>query len=55
MFTKEKDGWHARSVAENPETGEIEFMKAWNHPNLNMELDWYNSDDGAEFRKEWEL
>lgn len=55
MFTQQPDGWHANSVAENPATGEIEFMKSSSHPNHHMEVDWYNSDDGAEFRSQYEL
>jgi hypothetical protein len=58
MFTKEDDGYyHAHSVQENPETGEIEFMKSSTHPNHHMEIDWYNSDDpeAVKFRNEWEL
>ena len=41
MFTQRKDGWHAKSVAENPKTGEIEYMKSSNHPTRYMESDWY--------------
>lgn len=41
MFTQSKDGWHAKSVAENPKTGEIEYMKSSNHPTRYMESDWY--------------
>lgn len=41
MFNKLPDGWHARSVAENPNTGEIEYMKSENHPTRYMESDWY--------------
>lgn len=55
MFTQQPDGWHANSVAENPATGEIEFMKSSSHPNHHVEVDWYNSDDGAEFRSQYEL
>lgn len=55
MFTQQEDGWHAKSVSENPETGEIEFMKSSSHPNHHMEVDWYYSDDGAEFRSQYEL
>lgn len=55
MFIKQPDGWHANSVAENPTTGEIEFMKSSSHPNHHMEVDWYNSDDAAEFRGWYEL
>lgn len=41
MFTWKQDGWHAKSVAENPKTGEIEYMKSSNHPTRYMESDWY--------------
>lgn len=55
MFTQYEDGWHANSVAENPATGEIEFMKSSSHPSHSKEVDWYNSDDAAEFRSQYEL
>lgn len=55
MFIQQSDGWHANSVAENPATGEIEFMKSSTHPSHHMEVDWYNSDDAAEFRNQYEL
>lgn len=55
MFIQQPDGWHANSVAKNPATGEIEFMKSSSHPKHHMEVDWYNSDDGAEFRSQYEL
>lgn len=55
MFTQFKDGWHANSVAENPKTGEIEFMKSSSHPSIQQELDWYESDDASEFRSQYEL
>lgn len=56
MFTFEDDGlWHGKSVSENPNTGEIEFMKPDTHPTHQLEIDWYNSDDGASFRQEYEL
>lgn len=42
MFTQDKAGlFHARSIAENPETEEIEYMKASSHPTRYMESDWY--------------
>lgn len=42
MFTQDKAGlFHARSISENPETGEIEYMKASSHPTRYMESDWY--------------
>lgn len=55
MFTKDKDGWHAYTIAWNPETGEGEFMKSPDHPSIQQEIDWYNSDDGSEFKSEYEL
>ena len=55
MFTQFEDGWHANSVAENPKTGDIEFMKSSSHPSIQQELDWYNSDEGSEFRNQYEL
>lgn len=55
MFTQEQDGWHAYLVQENPATGEIEFMKSSSHPALQKELDWYNSDEAADFRSKFEL
>lgn len=47
--------WHGFTVAENPNTGELEFMKSSSHPTIQKELDWYNSDDGSEFRSQYEL
>lgn len=55
MFTQEKDGWHASTIAWNPKTGEGEFMKSPDHPSIQQELDWYNSDDGSKFRSDYEL
>lgn len=47
--------WHGFTVAENPNTGELEFMKSSSHPTIQKELDWYNSDDGTDFRSQYEL
>lgn len=47
--------WHGFTVAENPNTGELEFMKSSSHPTIWKELDWYNSDDGEDFRSQYEL
>ena len=47
--------WHAFSVAKNPTLDEYEFMKSSSHPSVQKELDWYNSDDANEFRKDYEL
>ena len=51
-FNQKDNSYHARSVAENPQTGDIEFMKSSNHPTIFMETDWYekgliHNDDGA--------
>lgn len=48
---------HLRSVYKDPKTGVYEFMKSKNHPTINMELDWFNSnnDDAKEFRKQYNL
>lgn len=42
---------HGASV--NPFTGV--FLKSRNHPTVQKELDWYNSPQGADFRREYEL
>ena len=65
MFVEQEDfddtgkslgkSWHGFTVAENPNTGELEFMKSSQHPTIQKELDWYNSDDGADFRSQYEL
>ena len=31
------------------------FLKRSSHPTLQLEIDWYNSPEGAEFKKEYEL
>ena len=41
MFLSFDGVYHAKSIAENPETGEIEYMKSANHPTRYMESDWY--------------
>ena len=51
-FNQKDDSYHAKSVAENPQTGDIEFMKSSNHPTIFMETDWYekgliHNDDGT--------
>lgn len=59
MFVEQEDllgkSWQGFNVAENPNTGELEFMKYSTYPTIQEELDWYNSDDGAEFRSQYEL
>lgn len=51
-FNKSDNSWHARSFQENPNTGNLEFMKSANHPTTHMETDWYEkgykyNDDGT--------
>lgn len=47
--------WHAFTVAKNPNADEYDFMKSSSHPTVQKEIDWYNSDAGSEFRREYEL
>lgn len=53
-FARDKDA-HLYSVYKSPETGEYEFMKRKDHPTIQQELDWYNSDEGREFRERYDL
>ena len=65
MFSQQEDfddngkslgfSWHANTIAWNPETGEGEFMKSPNHKTIQKEIDWYNSKDGENFRRQYEL
>ncbi len=55
MYKKEKDGYHANSIAFNEETGEYEFMKSPNHPTIQYELDWFNSNKAKNFRSKYQL
>ena len=43
--------WHGTSIF-GP-TGE--FLKSKNHPTVQYELNWYNSDDAKDFREEYDL
>lgn len=54
MFTMEDDGYyHAPSVEPNT----LRFLKPKNHPTLQYELDWYNSDnpDAVDFKSRYDL
>ena len=54
MFTMEDDGYyHAPSVEPNT----LRFLKPKNHPTLQYELDWYNSNhsDAVDFRDKYDL
>lgn len=46
---------HLYSSYLNPETGNYEFMKSKDHPTIDLELDWFYSDDGSRFRKDYDL
>lgn len=48
---KEEDGWHFSTV--DPETNI--FLKGKNHPTIKKEIAWYNSEDGANFKKNFDL
>lgn len=47
----EDNTYHGFSIF--PPTGE--FLKSKNHPTIQYELDWYNSDDAKDFREEYDL
>lgn len=55
-FVKDPDA-HLYSTYFNKDTGEYEFVKRKDHPTIQLELDWYNSDDpeAVEFRKKYKL
>lgn len=44
------DEYHLTTVAPNGE-----FLKSKNHPTIKYELDWYNSEDGKDFRNRYYL
>jgi hypothetical protein len=48
---------HLYTAYKNPQTGIYEFMKSKNHPTLNEELKWYNSNDkeAINFKKNYKL
>lgn len=52
IYNNSDSSWHASSIALNPTTGELEYMKASTHPTRHMESDWYEqgiiyNDDGT--------
>ena len=55
-FISDKNA-HLNSVYENKNTGEYEFMKSKNHPTIQKELDWYNSNnpEAIKFRNQYKL
>ena len=52
-FAKDPE-FHLGSVAPLPD-GNYEFLKKKTHPTYKMELDWYNSKEGAKFKKAYKL
>lgn len=54
IFTKEEDGYHAPSVIQLPD-GHYEFLKSYNHPTVQKEIEWYNSDNAKSFREKYIL
>lgn len=55
MFTYDftDNGWHAKSVALNENTGEYEFMKPNWHDTKMYEDAWYYSKEGEQFRQQY--
>ena len=52
MFSLEKDGlYHGPSVEPNT----LQFVKRYDHPTLQKELNWYYSKEGEKFRREYDL
>ena len=47
--------YHASSVAYNKDNDTYEFVKSSKHPTIQLELDWYNSPEGKEFKDQYEL
>lgn len=45
---------HLSSVVELPD-GSYRFLKSKNHPSLQQEIDWYNSNEAKEFRNNYTL
>lgn len=55
MYSLEDDGtYHANSV-QLTKSGDYEWMKPKHHSTAHMELDWYNSAEGADFKKQYRL
>lgn len=58
MFTWDRKdrSYHAGSVAYDQDNDRYEFVKSPNHPSVDMELlQYFNSDEMSNFRKEWKL
>jgi hypothetical protein len=48
------DDYHLPSVIKNSD-GSYDFLKSKNHPSVKYEIDWYNSPEGASFKKDYQL
>jgi hypothetical protein len=48
------DDYHLPSVVKNSD-GSYDFLKSKNHPSVKYEIDWYNSPEGASFKKDYQL
>lgn len=48
------DDYHLPSVVKNSD-GSYDFLKSKNHPSVEYEIDWYNSPEGAFFKKDYQL
>lgn len=53
-FRKNKDA-HLRSVGYDASSDTYYFLKRKDHPTLQLELDWYNSDKAEDFRSKYKL
>ena len=55
LFENVDGEFHAPSVIKNEKADEYIFLKVPSHPSVNKEIDWYESEDGKEFRDEYDL
>ena len=57
VFNKEDNSYHANSAVYDKSSDIYYFVKRKDHPSLQLELDWYNSNrtDAKEFRKRYRL
>lgn len=54
VFKLENGIYHAPSVVQMPD-GNYEFLKPYNHPTINKEIEFYNSPKNEDFRNQYEL
>ena len=55
LWHPEDRSYHAFSVAYNKDNDTYEFVKSSKHPNIQQELDEYNSPKCKEFKDQYEL